>query len=128
MRRCGKNSNLTSKPLLCSDRAAVQPIHTDHVNSPTPQISVGVPIYNEAERLPAIVDRVGQGMRASGRTFELIAVDDGSSDGSAALLQALARDRPWLRPVCLARNCGQSCALQAGGGYQYQLEEDAEPA
>lgn len=79
-----------------------------------PKVSVVVPVFNEVDSLPSLVDRVGEAMHASGRSFELIAVDDGSRDGSAALLRTLAADRAWLRPVCLARNYGQSCALQAG--------------
>lgn len=98
-------------------------------DEPPPQVSVVVPMFNEVESLPDLVERVGDAMRASGRSFELIAVDDGSRDGSAAVLRALARDRPWLRPVCLTRNYGQSCALQAGfdrvrGDYVVTLDAD----
>jgi glycosyltransferase involved in cell wall biosynthesis len=57
---------------------------------------------------------VGAALEPSGRPFELIVVDDGSKDGSAALLATLAEGRAWLRPVFLARNYGQSAALQAG--------------
>src|SRR5437762_9206786 len=53
-------------------------------------------------------------MQRSGKTFELICVDDGSRDGSAAALEALATTRPWLKPLYLIRNYGQSAALQAG--------------
>ncbi len=96
---------------------------------PSPQVSIVVPMFNEAESLPDLVERVGQAMHASGRSFELLAVDDGSRDGSAALLRTLALERPWLRPVCLARNYGQSCALQAGfdrvrGQYVVTLDAD----
>lgn len=94
-----------------------------------PQVSIVVPIYNEVDSVPKLVERVADAMQASGRTYELIAVDDGSKDGSAALLKALAADRPWLRPVCLARNYGQSCALQAGfdrvrGDYVVTMDAD----
>ncbi len=96
---------------------------------PPPQVSIVVPVFNEVDSLPDLVERVQQAMQASGRSFELIAVDDGSRDGSAALLRALARERPWLRPVCLTRNYGQSCALQAGfdrvrGAYVVTLDAD----
>jgi len=96
---------------------------------PPPQVSIVVPMFNEVDSLPDLVERVQQAMQASGRSFELIAVDDGSRDGSAALLRALARERPWLRPVLLTRNYGQSCALQAGfdrvrGDYVVTLDAD----
>ncbi len=62
-------------------------------------------------------------------SFELLAVDDGSTDGSAARLRELAAATPWLRPVFLARNYGQSSALQAGfdrvrGRYVVTLDAD----
>src|SRR5258708_3878569 len=53
-------------------------------------------------------------MQRSARSFELTLIDDGSRDGSAAALEALAAERPWLKPLYLIRNYGQSAALQAG--------------
>jgi glycosyltransferase involved in cell wall biosynthesis len=79
-----------------------------------PQVSVVIPIYNEEENLADLVARVGDALARSGRTFELICVDDGSRDDSAALLAELAGTRAWLRPLYLIRNYGQSAALQAG--------------
>jgi len=78
------------------------------------QVSVVIPIYNESASLPQLVDRVGAAMRAAGRSFELICVDDGSRDDSAAVLERLAAERAWLKPLYLIRNYGQSAALQAG--------------
>ncbi len=94
-----------------------------------PDVSIVVPIYNEVDNLPDLVDRIDQALRPTGRAFELIAVDDGSRDDSAAMLTRLAADRPWLRPVLLARNYGQSSALQAGfdrvrGRYVVTLDAD----
>lgn len=77
-----------------------------------PEVSVVVPVFNEAENLPELLDRVESALE--GRDFELVLVDDGSSDGSALHIEALAKSRPWLRPVLLIRNYGQSTALQAG--------------
>src|SRR5207249_4357915 len=73
-----------------------------------------IPVYNEVTNLADLVARVGTAMLRSGRTFELICVDDGSRDGSAAALEALAARHPWLKPLYLIRNYGQSAALQAG--------------
>jgi len=79
-----------------------------------PQVSVVIPVYNEEENLPDLVDRVGSAMAGSGRSFELICIDDGSRDGSAQLMAELAETRPWFKPLYLIRNYGQSAALQAG--------------
>jgi glycosyltransferase involved in cell wall biosynthesis len=77
-------------------------------------VSVVIPIYNEEGSLPDLVERVGSALREAGRTFELICVDDGSRDGSASVLERLAAERAWLKPLYLIRNYGQSAALQAG--------------
>jgi glycosyltransferase involved in cell wall biosynthesis len=79
-----------------------------------PQVSVVIPVYNEEENLSDLVDRVGTALSSSGHSFELICVDDGSRDDSAAVLAQLADSRPWLKPLYLIRNYGQSAALQAG--------------
>jgi glycosyltransferase involved in cell wall biosynthesis len=85
-----------------------------HPAASTALVSVVIPVYNEADNLPDLVGRVHDALAPSGRGFELICVDDGSRDGSAAILEALAAARPWLKPVYLMRNYGQSTALQAG--------------
>jgi glycosyltransferase involved in cell wall biosynthesis len=77
-------------------------------------VSIVIPIYNEAENLPELVRRVGEAMGTTGKSWELICVDDGSSDDSARLLAQLAQSRGWLRPLYLIRNYGQTAALQAG--------------
>ena len=77
-------------------------------------LSIVIPVYNEADNLAALVDQMQLAMAASEADFELILVDDGSKDGSANLLQELAQTRPWLKPLALIRNYGQSTALQAG--------------
>ncbi|HMN56496.1 MAG TPA: glycosyltransferase family 2 protein [Ottowia sp.] len=97
--------------------------------APPPDVSIVVPIYNEVDNLPELVERIAQAMAGQPQTFELLAVDDGSSDGSRARLRELAATRPWLRPVFLARNYGQSSALQAGfdrvrGRYVVTLDAD----
>ncbi len=94
-----------------------------------PEVSVVIPVFNEEENLPDLVDRVHDALKDSGRTFELLLIDDGSRDGSAALLRRLAADRPWLVPLLLVRNYGQSSALQAGfdrvrGRYVVTLDGD----
>ncbi|MCK7500928.1 MAG: glycosyltransferase family 2 protein [Comamonadaceae bacterium] len=88
-----------------------------------------MPVYNEAANLRDLVDRVGEALAGRPDGFELICVDDGSHDGGADLLRELAATRPWLVPVVLARNYGQSTALQAGferarGRYVATLDGD----
>ena len=97
--------------------------------STAPDVSIVVPIYNEVDNLPDLVERIAAAMAGQALSFELLAVDDGSSDGSRARLRELAAGRPWLRPVFLARNYGQSSALQAGfdrvrGRYVVTLDAD----
>lgn len=75
-------------------------------------ISVVVPVYNEEANVAELADRVSAALAP--REFELVVVDDGSRDGTAEALAALAATRPWLRPLYLIRNYGQSAALQAG--------------
>ncbi len=79
-----------------------------------PRLSVVIPVYNEADNLLDLVTRVHDALASADLSFELICVDDGSRDGSARMLEQLAAERPWLRPVYLIRNYGQSTALQAG--------------
>ena len=92
-------------------------------------VSIVIPVYNEVENLPDLVERVHAALAPTGRRFELICTDDGSRDGSDRLLAQLAADRPWLKPVFLARNYGQSSALQAGfdiAGGHYIVTLDAD--
>lgn len=77
-------------------------------------VSIVIPIYNEYDNLPDLVGQVEQAMAPAGVTWELICVDDGSRDGSDRLLARLAESRPWLKPLFLNRNYGQSTAMQAG--------------
>ncbi len=77
-------------------------------------VSIVIPVFNEGENLRELVQRVGAALVPAGRSFELLLIDDGSNDGSRELLAALARETPWLVPLLLVRNYGQSTALQAG--------------
>jgi glycosyltransferase involved in cell wall biosynthesis len=82
--------------------------------SPSISVSLIAPIYNEHENLPDLVGKVEAVMSAQTQSWEFICVDDGSRDGSDKLLKELAATRPWLRPLFLRRNYGQSTAMQAG--------------
>ena len=53
------------------------------VHDSSPEVSIVVPIYNEVDNLPDLVGRINEAMRTQPLSYELIAVDDGSTDGSA---------------------------------------------
>jgi glycosyltransferase involved in cell wall biosynthesis len=77
-------------------------------------LSLVIPAYNEQESVPALLERVGAALSRIGRPFEVIVVDDGSTDGTATLLEdALAR-LAWLRVLRMGKNSGQSAAFDAG--------------
>jgi len=80
----------------------------------TPEISVVIPVFNEEPNLRELFRRISETLDAMGRTFEVVAVDDGSKDGSLETLKGIRKDDSRLRIVCLARNFGQSPALYAG--------------
>ena len=77
------------------------------------ELSVVVPLYNEQESVPALVDAVRDAL-ASYASWELVLVDDGSRDGTAAVAERLAAADARVRLVRLARNYGQTQAMQAG--------------
>lgn len=83
-------------------------------NSCRPDVSIVVPIYNEVESLPKLIDAIATSLADSTFTYEIVCVDDGSSDGSTDLLKQLAQSRNDLRAVLLRRNYGQTAAMAAG--------------
>jgi dolichol-phosphate mannosyltransferase len=78
-----------------------------------PQLSIIIPIYNEEENIPSLLDRVFDVARKLA-TFEVIAVDDGSHDRSFEILRAEALRRPELKVIRFRRNYGQTAAMMAG--------------
>ncbi len=87
---------------------------TTHVEDPEVDISVVLPIYNEAGNLELFIPELSAALRAIGRSYEMIAVDDGSQDDSAAILRRLKGEEPHLRLVRFRRNFGQTAAFAAG--------------
>lgn len=79
-----------------------------------PAVSVVVPIHNEYESLPKLLEAIATCLRTEGLSYEIICVDDGSTDGSTDLLKQLAISRDDLRGVILRRNYGQTAAMAAG--------------
>ncbi len=79
-------------------------------------LSVVVPIYNEAESVEALVKAIANSVRETQLSYEIICVDDGSKDGSTQVLTNLAQKRVDLKAVILRRNYGQTPAMAAGFG------------
>jgi len=79
------------------------------------KLSVIVPVYNEKENLPLLVDAVKQSLNSQPHPWELILVDDGSKDGSPQVIETLAVEDPaHIRLIALRRNFGQTAAIAAG--------------
>ncbi|MBF2020705.1 MAG: glycosyltransferase family 2 protein [Hydrococcus sp. C42_A2020_068] len=92
-------------------------IKTPETVSAFPEISIVVPIYNEVESLSHLIDAIATTLERDRLDYEIICVDDGSTDGSTEILRQLARNRSDLRAVLLRRNYGQTPAMAAG--FQY---------
>jgi len=77
-------------------------------------LSVVVPAYNEAENIPLVYEGVREALSGLGADFELIFVDDGSTDDTPATVEALHERDPRVKLVSLSRNFGHQAALSAG--------------
>ena len=94
-----------------------------------PAASVVIPVRNEAGNIAPLVEEIAAAL--AGRAFEIVYVDDGSTDPTAAELVALARTRPYLRQVKHTISCGQSAAIRTGvaaarGGLVVTLDGDGQ--
>jgi glycosyltransferase involved in cell wall biosynthesis len=75
---------------------------------------VVVPVYNEVDNIPTLHDSLTRCLEGLDKTYEIIVIDDGSTDGSRELLGQLVRRDPHLRAVSFRRNCGQTAAMAVG--------------
>jgi glycosyltransferase involved in cell wall biosynthesis len=99
------------------------------VSKPSPAISVVVPVYNEEDVLPLLAERLRPVLAGIGEPYEVVVVDDGSTDATAVVLAGLRRNWPELRVVGLRRNSGHQAALTAGlyrahGDYVVSIDAD----
>jgi polyisoprenyl-phosphate glycosyltransferase len=85
-----------------------------HAEAPRPDVSVVLPVYNEVGHLELELARIRKTLEASDYSFELVIVDDGSTDGSRELLAELATDEPRLRVIEHRRNLGSGGARRTG--------------
>jgi len=79
-----------------------------------PDLSVFLPVFNEEPNLRPMHEKLDRALRQLGRTAEIIYVDDGSSDGSLAILREIAAHDARVRVIALRRNYGQTPAMAAG--------------
>ncbi|WP_075733379.1 glycosyltransferase family 2 protein [Streptomyces acidiscabies] len=92
-------------------------------------LSVVIPMFNEEDALPALVNRLRPVLDAMRVAYEVVAVDDGSTDRTAVLLDAFRLGWPELRVITLRRNSGHQAALTAGldralGAYTVSIDAD----
>jgi glycosyltransferase involved in cell wall biosynthesis len=105
---------------ISTNRRPSAPLGSDEITEgdvqaeDTIDFSVVVPLLNEEENLEALYSQLDQALSGLGKTYELIFIDDGSSDGSFAILQELAQRDSHVRLVQLRRNFGQTAAFSAG--------------
>ena len=95
----------------------------------TPRWSVVIPAFNEARRLPPFLDTVVGFFEGRDEPYEVIVVDDGSTDGTSRIVEA--RQFPAVRILKLGRNAGKGAAVRAGmlaAGGAYRLFADADGA
>ena len=83
----------------------------------TPDLTIVIPIRNESPNIRPLYDELMAALSANGRAFEVIVIDDGSTDDSFAQLAALQAADPRLRVIRFRRNFGQTAAFAAGFAY-----------
>jgi len=89
-------------------------ITTTTPESPILDLSIVVPIYNEVDSIPSLVQAIANAVEPTQLSYEIILVDDGSEDGSTEVLTDIARKRSDLKGLILRRNYGQTPAMAAG--------------
>jgi glycosyltransferase involved in cell wall biosynthesis len=95
----------------------------------TPDLSVVVPVYDEAQSLPELYNRMRAAAGAAGFSYEFLFIDDGSTDDTPRVLRQLAADDPAVRVISFRRNFGKSAALAVAfarvrGRYVLTLDGD----
>ncbi len=84
------------------------------MNPPSPELSVVLPVYDEAENLKPLHEALVKALDECGKSYEILYADDGSEDGSFEVLKDIAKQNPLVKVIRLRRNFGQTPALNAG--------------
>jgi dolichol-phosphate mannosyltransferase len=79
-----------------------------------PEYSVVIPMYNEEDNVESLINELEPVMKGLGKAWELICVDDGSTDTTGSKLKALEKQKAYLNPIYFSFNAGQSSAFDAG--------------
>jgi glycosyltransferase involved in cell wall biosynthesis len=105
-----------ARPLRSTVPAAVapDPAHADHTRPGRPYVSIVLPCYNEEGHVLAEVERICRAMDASGYSYELLAVDDASTDRTLELLRGAAPDYPSMQVIAFYRNGGAGTVRRIG--------------
>ena len=77
-------------------------------------LSILIPVFNEEENILPLYEGLTKALQKTGRAYEILFVDDGSSDGSLEVLVDLSKKNPNVRVISFSRNFGQTAALSAG--------------
>ena len=77
-------------------------------------LSILIPVYNEEENLSLLCDKLAAALKKTGKAYEIIFIDDGSSDGTFEMLLDLRNENPNIKVISFSRNFGQTAALTAG--------------
>lgn len=106
-----RKTAMTSSPVVAQWPSEVVPAfeHEPHID-----LSVVIPVHNEAESLPYLIQKLLGVLRELGQSFEIIAINDGSQDQSLEVLRRIALLTPELKVISFRRNYGQTAALMAG--------------
>ena len=97
-----------------NDGAGSEPTESADSVELSVELSVVVPVLDEEESLPHLHRELSETLRGTGRSHEIIFVDDYSTDRSREVMLALRAADPHVRVVCLRRNFGQTAAMAAG--------------
>jgi glycosyltransferase involved in cell wall biosynthesis len=89
-------------------------LNFDMTESQIPELSIVIPLYNEAENVQLLYSELSAALAEIGRSYEVIVVDDGSRDDSFARLKAVHEQDPRWRVIRFRRNFGQTAAFAAG--------------
>ena len=84
------------------------------ITSMSLKYSVVIPLKNEEDNIHELIEELEPIMQAIQQPWELICIDDGSTDATLRILNELAKKKPYLRPLAFAKNYGQSSAFDAG--------------